>query len=69
MYVHDNQLHIHEPSYSRPKIQIVFSVRILAFPLSNTNGSHSVTVETATTAKHAVSESTNTRSIASILDD
>ena len=37
----------HRPSYSRPKIQIVSHVRILAVPLSNINSNHSATVEIA----------------------
>ena len=37
----------HKPSCFRPKILIVSHVRILAVPLSNMNGTHSVTVEIA----------------------
>lgn len=61
--------HAHKPFYSRPKIQTVSHVHILAFPLSNINGSHSVTVKLLRRSKYAVSENMNTRSIASILDD
>ena len=59
----------HNPFYSRPKMQIVSHARIRAVSFSNINSSRSVTVDSGEVSNHAVSGSTNTRGIASVLND